>query len=73
VEAIVRTCSDSLTTDPRQKAPWRTRKDSHLTHLAQADRSTRLVAAADKLHNLQSLLDDLRRHGPQVWTRFNLT
>lgn len=70
VEAIVRACSDSLTEDPRQKAPWRARKEAHVTHLALADRSTRLVAAADKLHNLQSLLEDLRRHGPQVWDRF---
>jgi GTP pyrophosphokinase len=70
VEGIVRACSDSLTQDPNHKAPWRERKEAHLAHLAQADRSVRLVAAADKLHNLQSLLVDLAAHGPSVWTRF---
>lgn len=70
VEAVVRACSDSLTNNPREKAPWRERKEAHLTHLATASRSVQLVAAADKLHNLHSLLADLRAQGPQVWSRF---
>lgn len=70
VEAIVRACSDSLTKDPRGKAPWRVRKEAHIAHLAKAPRSVQLVAAADKLHNLQSLLADLHAQGPEVWSRF---
>ena len=70
VEAIVRACSDSLTGDPEQKAPWHERKEQHLEHLASAGRSVRLVAASDKLHNLQAILDDLRSEGPNIWQRF---
>jgi predicted outer membrane protein len=29
------------------------------------------VAAADKLHNAQATLQDLRAEGPKVWDRFN--
>jgi GTP pyrophosphokinase len=31
----------------------------------------RLVSAADKLHNLQTLLRDYRKDGEEVWDRFN--
>ena len=70
VEAIVRACSDSLTDDPDQKAPWHERKRHHLEGLASAGRPVRLVAASDKLHNLQSILRDLLVEGPNLWNRF---
>lgn len=70
VAAIVRACSDSLAADSNQKAPWRPRKEAYLAHLATADRSARLVAAADKLHNMACTVDDLRSQGPAFWTRF---
>ena len=70
VAAIVRACSDSLTVDSTQKAPWRPRKEAYLAHLATADRSVRLVAAADKLHNMTCTVDDLRTQGPAFWARF---
>jgi GTP pyrophosphokinase len=71
VEGIVRGCSDSLTEDPTRKAPWRERKEAYLAHFRTADRSTRLVAASDKLHNLQCTVADLRLLGPKAWERFN--
>lgn len=70
VEAIVRACSDSLTDDPVKKAPWHERKLHHLEGLASAGRPVRLVAASDKLHNLQSILKDLQVEGPNLWNRF---
>lgn len=70
VEAIVRACSDSLSDNPEQKAPWQERKRHHLEVLASAGRSVRLVAASDKLHNLQSILIDLQTEGPDLWHRF---
>ncbi len=30
-----------------------------------------LVAAADKLHNVRSLVDDYREHGESLWDRFS--
>ncbi|BDU68699.1 hypothetical protein GETHOR_08000 [Geothrix oryzae] len=70
VERIVRSCSDSLAENPDRKAPWRERKEAYLAHLRKVDRSTRLVAASDKLHNLQCTVADLRLLGPKAWDRF---
>lgn len=70
VAAIVEGCSDA---DGTPKAPWRERKERHLDHLRSAavDPPTLLVAAADKLHNLQTLGADHRHLGDELWTRFN--
>ncbi len=70
VARLVEACSDSLSADPDQKAPWRVRKLHHLERLETADASVRLVTACDKLHNLQNLLRDLRHRGPGVWEHF---
>lgn len=72
VEEIVRACSDSLTEDPREKAPWIDRKRTYLAHLAVEARDGVLrVSAADKLHNARAVLADYRRVGEALWTRFS--
>ena len=67
VLAIVEACSDAHT---HPKPPWRERKEAYLAHLAEADRSVLLVSAADKLHNVRTMVADLHRSGDEVWTRF---
>ena len=67
---IVLGCSDSLVEHPEDKLPWRERKETYLTHLERASRSVCLVSAADKLHNVRSIIRDLRMHGNDVWERF---
>src|ERR1700677_4197364 len=49
--------------DLQPKPPWRERKEAHLTRLLEADRSVQLVVAADKLHNVRSLILDYGRLG----------
>ncbi len=71
VADIVAACSDSVTTDPAAKAPWLERKQAHLDKLAKAGREVAMVTAADKLHNLQAMIRDVRRDGPQTMARFN--
>lgn len=71
VERIVRACSDSITEDAQSKAPWRDRKERHLEHLRQADRSIALVTVADKLHNAGAILADVRRDGIDTLARFS--
>ena len=71
VAKIVRGCSDSLTTDPDDKAPWRERKRTHLAHLAEADADVVLVTAADKLHNARAIWTDIQREGIDTFSRFN--
>jgi (p)ppGpp synthase/HD superfamily hydrolase len=67
---IVLGCSDSLVEDPEDKLPWRDRKENYLAHLENASASVCLVSAADKLHNVRSIIRDYREHGDEVWDRF---
>jgi GTP pyrophosphokinase len=67
VTAIVEGCTDA---DVTPKPAWLTRKQAYLEHLPQAERSVLLVSASDKLHNIRSILTDLRTVGDAVWERF---
>ncbi|MEP6468691.1 MAG: HD domain-containing protein [Chloroflexota bacterium] len=64
---IVEGCTDS---DQHPKPPWHPRKQAYVDHLADADASVLLVSSADKLHNVRSVVADLRRHGQATWDRF---
>jgi (p)ppGpp synthase/HD superfamily hydrolase len=68
VAKIVEGCTDTVE-DP--KPLWRKRKEDYLRELKDADSDTRLVSAADKLHNARSILTDYRQHGETIWSRFN--
>jgi len=68
VADIVDGCTDSETIP---KPPWRERKEKYLARLGEAGPSVRLVCAADKLHNVRSLVADYRVHGESLWDRFN--
>src|ERR1700716_3134852 len=68
VAHVVDGCTD---TDIDPKPPWRERKEHYLRHLRKADNDTRLVSAADKLHNVRSTLTDYRDAGESIWARFN--
>lgn len=67
VAGYVEACSDTLA---YPKPPWRERKTAFIERLAGECREVKLLVAADKLHNARCTLRDLRREGPQVWTRF---
>jgi len=70
VADIVLGCSDSLVEDPEDKLPWLERKENYLAHLENASASVCLVSAADKLHNVRSIIRDYREHGEDIWNRF---
>jgi len=67
VAVVVEGCTD---TDVTPKPPWRERKRQYIRHLRNADAGTRLVSAADKLHNARSILADYRECGEPIWQRF---
>src|SRR5262249_14275184 len=67
VAHVVEGCTDAFATP---KPPWRRRKEEYLKHLRTADADTRLVSAADKLHNARSMLADYRELGEPIWERF---
>jgi len=68
VANIVEGCTDAYTIP---KPPWKQRKLDYLEVLRRADEDVRLVSAADKLHNVRSILADFRREGDSVWERFS--
>jgi (p)ppGpp synthase/HD superfamily hydrolase len=68
VAHVVDGCTD---TDLDPKPPWRQRKEDYIKHLRTADADTRLVSAADKLHNVRSIVATYREIGDRVWERFH--
>ncbi len=68
VAAVVDQCSD---TDEDPKPPWIERKKEFIARIPSLTPSARLVTAADKLHNVRSILADYRTHGDAVWDKFN--
>jgi len=67
VAHIVDGCTDAYTSP---KPPWRERKEQYLKRLATEDSDTRLVSAADKLHNARAILTDYRESGESTWEKF---
>ena len=68
VAGIIKGCTD---TDVQPKPPWRARKEAYLAHLAAAPPDVVLVAMADKLANVRSILADHRAIGDRVFERFS--
>jgi len=57
-------------TEPDKRAPWEARKQHTIDFLATASRDIQLVATADKLHNLRSIIADYETVGEALWERF---
>jgi (p)ppGpp synthase/HD superfamily hydrolase len=75
VAAIVREVSVIETRDKgnNRKLSWKKRKEQYLAQINNASEGALLVSAADKIHNLQSLVTDHEREGDGVWDNFNST
>jgi (p)ppGpp synthase/HD superfamily hydrolase len=72
VHRVVLGCTD---TDPAggRKGSWESRKKRFIDHLRhEADPDVLLVAAADKLYNARSIINDMRLVGNEVWSRFSV-
>ena len=67
VAEIVDGCTDTY---DEPKPAWRPRKEAYVARMASAPASVRLVSSADKLHNAQTILADLRAVGEDLWDRF---
>lgn len=67
VADIVQRCTDW---SPEPDLSWRQQKERYLEQLKGAKPEVRLVAVADKLHNVRSIIADLNTVGPKVWSRF---
>ena len=70
--AIVRDCSDTRQDEAgAAKGPWRERKQRYHLQLAAVSERSLLVAACDKLHNLNALVWDVETQGVGYLDRFN--
>lgn len=58
-------------TEPAKTLPWQPRKEAYLAHLATASPEAKLICAADKLHNLQSIITATQTNGPEIYSHFN--
>jgi (p)ppGpp synthase/HD superfamily hydrolase len=56
VQSIVLGVSER--TDPKDPRPWFERKDAYIATLANASEESRIVAAADTIHNLRSVIEE---------------
>jgi (p)ppGpp synthase/HD superfamily hydrolase len=67
VAAIVAGCSEPA----KHNHSWEERKRHTIAALPSAPRAVQLVCAADKLHNLRSMVADHATLGEALWSRFN--
>jgi (p)ppGpp synthase/HD superfamily hydrolase len=58
-------------TEQDKKDPWQKRKDDYLALLKEGPYESRLVCAADKIHNLQSMTAAYRKFGEKIAKEFN--
>lgn len=65
VAEIVAGCSEH-----DKSLSWEERKEHTIEYLKTATEEIRVVACADKLHNVRSIFQDVERDGEMVWTRF---
>ncbi|MBT2679401.1 HD domain-containing protein [Bacillus sp. ISL-35] len=62
---LVEGCSE-----PDKSLSWEERKQHTIDFLKNAPEEIRVVACADKLHNVRSIRLDAEKSGEQVWNRF---
>ncbi|MFW5924794.1 MAG: HD domain-containing protein [Myxococcota bacterium] len=67
VTELVEALSDSA---GHPRPSWEARKHAFVARIGAASPDVKLISAADKLHNAQSVLRDLRRVGAPVFDRF---
>jgi (p)ppGpp synthase/HD superfamily hydrolase len=71
VYSIVQDCTDGLPDETGQKSDWYPRKRKFLANLVSMPSDSLLVIAADKLHNIRSILQDFQMVGDEVFDRFS--
>jgi len=70
VASLVLALSDSVVAG-EPKAPWEGRKAAYLARLRASAADVKLIAAADKLHNLRCTVADVRVSGRKAMAKFN--
>jgi (p)ppGpp synthase/HD superfamily hydrolase len=56
--------------DAKPNHPWDKRKDAYLKHLKRVSKEACLIACADKINNLWSIVGAYKKFGESIWKRF---
>lgn len=67
---LVMACSDAAPQRGQPKGAWIERKEKYIANLRSAADEVLLISAADKWHNLSSILADAKQLGEVVFDRF---
>ena len=67
VAKIVDECSDTVVVP---KPPWQERKKKYISDIKKKGQSSMFVSLCDKLHNGTCIVNDYKRVGKKIWTRF---
>lgn len=67
---LVMACSDAAPQRGQTKGAWIERKEKYIANLRSAADEVLLISAADKWHNLASILADAKQLGEMVFDRF---
>jgi (p)ppGpp synthase/HD superfamily hydrolase len=59
-----------LTKEEKRKR-WKKRKQEYVEHLKKAPKEALLVCAADKIHNLETIIEKYKIEGEEMWGIFN--
>lgn len=70
VYSLVKDCTDGTPDEHGKKSDWHERKINYLKSLGSVPEDVILVVAADKLHNVRSLVQDIQTVGESVFERF---
>ncbi len=54
-----------------EKASWEARKKKYIAHLKESSTEAMKVCCADKIHNLQSMIEAFKEQGNKLWEKFN--
>ena len=72
VVELVKMVSENKRADDAEEAPWEVRKQYYIDHLSELENKDALIiSAADKIHNLSSMIEDYDRVGEDLWSVFN--
>ncbi|MFW6035580.1 MAG: HD domain-containing protein [Halanaerobiales bacterium] len=58
-------------TEVDKSLPWEERKNHTINYIKKAPLDERLLICADKLHNINSMIDDYEKIGEKLWQKFN--
>lgn len=67
IAQLVEACTDAF---EQPKPPWKERKLAYLARIPDAPIDVRIIIAADKIHNLRSMIADYDQLGEKLWERF---